>query len=81
VRSFLVATVFAGVSISTASAQQQGNFFSNIGAAITPAVAARRDFERSVADYRNCLVANQNNTKACEGLRHIIDAGHFNGPR
>jgi hypothetical protein len=39
-----------------------------------PAVAAQRDFERSVADYKQCLADNARNAGACEGLRHIMDA-------
>jgi hypothetical protein len=33
---------------------------------------ARRDYERSVADYENCLAANQMST--CEGERRIMKA-------
>ena len=33
---------------------------------------ARRDYERSVADYENCLAANQMST--CDGERRIINA-------
>ena len=33
---------------------------------------ARRDYKRSVADYENCLAANQMST--CEGERHIMKA-------
>jgi hypothetical protein len=33
---------------------------------------ARRDFERSVADYENCVAANQMST--CEGERRIMKA-------
>jgi hypothetical protein len=33
---------------------------------------ARRDYERSVADYENCLAANQMST--CEGERRIMAA-------
>ena len=49
------------------------------GAAVLSACAtkrldhdARRDYERSVADYENCLAANQMST--CEGERHIMKA-------
>jgi hypothetical protein len=80
--------------ISSAVAQQQpcvpgntGNFLKDAGARIArsnPAVAAQQDFERAVCEYRNCLTANSNNTNACEGLRHIMDAsalaaGHYSG--
>jgi len=33
---------------------------------------ARRDYERSVADYENCLAANQ--MSACEAERRIMKA-------
>lgn len=33
---------------------------------------ARHDYERSVADYENCLAANQMST--CEGERRIMNA-------
>jgi len=33
---------------------------------------ARRDYERSIADYKNCLAANQMST--CEGERRIMKA-------
>ena len=49
------------------------------GAAVLSACAterldqdARRDYERSVADYENCLAANQMST--CEGERRIMKA-------
>ena len=49
------------------------------GAAVLSACAterserdARRDYERSVADYENCLAANQMST--CEGERRIMNA-------
>jgi len=48
------------------------------GAALLSACAterseeARRDYERSVADYENCLAANQMST--CEGERRIMMA-------
>jgi hypothetical protein len=92
VRSFLVAAVAVSASISGAAAQQQpcapgnaaANFFSNIGAATSPATAAQRDFERAACEYRNCIAVNSNNINACEGLRHIMDAsaaaaGQYNG--
>jgi hypothetical protein len=93
VRSFLVVIVVASASISGAAAQQQqpcpsdkDNFFARAGANMNPAVAAQRDFEHATCEYRNCLIANQNNVNACEGLRHIMDAsaqaaGHYNGSR
>ena len=35
-----------------------------------PGEDARREYERSVADYENCLAANQMST--CEGERRIM---------
>jgi hypothetical protein len=94
VRSLLMMmVVVATASISgtwNAMAQQQpcakDNFVGNLAASSSPAIAAQRDFERAVCEYRNCLAANQNNANACEGLRHIMDAsaqaaGHFNGSK
>jgi hypothetical protein len=37
-----------------------------------PGEDARRDYERSVADYENCVAANQMST--CEGERRIMKA-------
>ena len=49
------------------------------GAAVLSACATersdqdvRRDYERSAADYENCLAANQMST--CEGERRIMNA-------
>jgi len=85
-RSFLIMTFVAGATISGAWTAAAQNIFSDIGAAMNPATAAERDFQRSVADYRNCLAAYPTNINACEGLRHIMDAsaqaaGHFNGSK
>jgi hypothetical protein len=51
-----------------AAAQQQSP--TGVGTAI----GAQQKFDRSVADYRQCIAANPNNANACEGLRHIMDA-------
>jgi hypothetical protein len=92
-RSLLMMAIVAGASISgtwNATAQQQpcakGNFFGDISARMNPAIAAQRDFESAVCEYRNCVAANPNNINACEGLRHIMDAsalaaGHYNGSK
>jgi hypothetical protein len=71
---------------ATADNAQQGNISSNVGSAMNPAIAAQRDFERSVADYKQCLADNPRNASACEGPRHIMDAsaraaGHSSGSR
>jgi hypothetical protein len=34
---------------------------------------ARLNYEKSVADYRACLVANQANVRACDGKRLIME--------
>jgi hypothetical protein len=40
-----------------------------------PQVApARRAYDQSVADYRNCLAVNPSNANACEGQRQIMEA-------
>jgi hypothetical protein len=44
-----------------------------IAAHIRPERAAQRDYQQSVAEYRNCLAANPTNVSACEGLRHVMD--------
>ena len=89
-RSFLIAMVVASASISGAAAQVQpsprDNLFGKIGASMNPAIAAQKDFEHAVCEYKNCLAATQNNANACEGLRHIMDAsaqaaGHYNSSR
>ena len=90
-RVLLAVTVVAGMSVSGAVAQQQqpcptDNISGSISARMNPAIAAQREFERAVCEYRNCLGANQNDANACEGLRHIMDAtaqaaGQANGPR
>lgn len=41
---------------------------------MSPGLAARQDFEQSVADYRQCLADNQTNANVCEGQRHLMDA-------
>jgi hypothetical protein len=79
----------ASASISGATAQQQPCPTDKIAQAfapLTPQLAAQRNFEHAVCEYRNCLAANQNNANACEGLRHIMDAsaqaaGYSNGSR
>src|SRR5262249_16875887 len=35
---------------------------------------ARQNYQRSLADYRECLVANTANVSACEGKRLIMEA-------
>jgi hypothetical protein len=35
---------------------------------------ARRDYDKSVTEYRTCLAANQSNARACEGQKNIMDA-------
>ena len=54
------AAVVAGASMLSACATERSD------------QNARRDYERSVADYENCLAANQMST--CEGERRIMNA-------
>jgi hypothetical protein len=90
VRSFLIATVVASASISGAAAQVQpcpkDNLLQKMGAALSPQVAAQRDLDLAVCEYRNCLAATGNNANACEGLRAIMETraavvGHYTGSR
>lgn len=67
-----MAAVTASISVVWPAAAQ--NVFSDIGAAMNPAIAAGKKFQRSIADYRNCLAANPTNISAAEGLRHLMDA-------
>jgi TonB family protein len=53
-----------------AAAAQQQQSPTGVGTAI----GAQQNFDRSVADCRQCIAANPNNANACEGLRHIMDA-------
>jgi hypothetical protein len=85
VRSLLVVTAVSATILAAHNATAQ-NVFSDMAARMNPAIAAQRDFERSVADYKKCLVDNVGGVNACEGLRHIMDAsvaaaGHYNGSR
>ena len=41
--------------------------------ALSPHYAARQRYERSVADYRNCLAANPANENACDGQRAAME--------
>lgn len=57
---FAVMAIMAGAGVLSACVTQR------------PEQDARRDYERSVADYENCLAANQMST--CEGERRIMKA-------
>ncbi|MGB6419963.1 MAG: hypothetical protein WBF50_25580 [Pseudolabrys sp.] len=57
---FAVMAIMAGAGVLSACVTQR------------PEQDARRDYERSVADYENCLAANQMST--CEGERRIMNA-------
>jgi hypothetical protein len=58
-----------------------------LAARTSPGLAARQDYERSVADYRRCIADKSANVNACEALRHIMDvnaqvlSGALNVPR
>ena len=43
-------------------------------AAGSPTLAARRDYEKAVANYQACLATNPSNPNACEGQRNIMNA-------
>ena len=65
-RTLWTAAVVTGVSVffhCGAAAQQQTESL---------ILAAKQDYERSVADYRQCIAANPNNASACEDLRHTM---------
>jgi hypothetical protein len=65
-RTLWTAAVLTGVGVfflCGAAAQQQTQ---------SPVLAAKQDYERSVADYRQCIAANPNNASACEDLRHTM---------
>jgi TonB family protein len=55
-------------------AAQQQQSPTGVGDISARANPAQQNFDRSVADYRQCIAANPNNANACEGLRHIMDA-------
>jgi hypothetical protein len=65
-RAVWTAAVVTGVGVfflCGAAAQQQTQSL---------ILAAKQDYERSVADYRQCIAANPNNASACEDLRHTM---------
>ena len=51
-----------------------GGFFGDIAARTSPTLAARRDYEKAVANYQARLAANPSNPNACEGQRNIMNA-------
>jgi hypothetical protein len=62
-RTLWTAAVVTGVGVfflCGAAAQQQTQSL---------ILAAKQDYERSIADYRQCIAANPNNASACEVLR------------
>ena len=65
-RTLWTATVVTGVGVfflCGAAAQQQTQ---------SRILAAKQDYERSVADYRQCIDANPNNASPCEDLRRTM---------
>ena len=60
IRFAVKATIVAAASVLSACATDR------------PGQDARRDYERSVADFENCLAANQMST--CEAERRIMKA-------
>jgi hypothetical protein len=39
-----------------------------------PQAAASADHHQAIENYQSCVAANLSNPKACEALRHIMDA-------
>jgi hypothetical protein len=78
VRLFLALGLVIAATVSAAAQQQPCNnprtSLFGISERANLAIAAQRDFENAVCEYRNCLAANQDNANACEGLRRIMDA-------
>jgi hypothetical protein len=60
IRFAVTAAIVAGAGVLSACATERSG------------QNARRDYERSVADYENCLAANQMST--CEGERRTMKA-------
>jgi hypothetical protein len=60
IRFAVTAAIVAGAGVLSACATERSN------------QDARRDYERSVADYENCLAANQ--MSSCEAERRIMKA-------
>ena len=58
-RFAMTAAIIAGVAVLSACATER------------PEEYARREYEHSVADYENCISANQMST--CEGERRIME--------
>jgi hypothetical protein len=58
-RFTVTAAVVAGAGLLSACATEKGD-------------TARREYDRSVADYQNCIAANQMST--CEAERRIMEA-------
>jgi hypothetical protein len=60
IRFAVTAAIVAGAGVLSACATERSN------------QDARQDYERSVADYENCLAANQ--MSSCEAERRIMKA-------
>ncbi len=44
------------------------------GCGIAAKVNAREEYQRSLASYKSCLIANPNNAEACNNQRLIMEA-------
>ena len=53
-------------------APQRPSFLQRLGKAMNSGIAARQDYDRSVAEYRGCIAAHPSN--ACEGLQPIMES-------
>jgi hypothetical protein len=50
------------------------SFMDGIAAEGSPQNAARKEYDRAVANYKACLDANPSNPNACDGQRNVMDA-------
>ena len=66
--------VFASGLSACADRERVGSASSPSEEAAYNAGAARRDYDRSVVDYRSCLATNASNANACDGQRGIMEA-------
>ena len=65
--------VVAGLS-ACADKERMGSASSPSEEAAYNAGAARREYDRSVAEYRSCLATNASNASACDWQRRIMEA-------
>jgi hypothetical protein len=68
-----ILVVASGLS-ACADKERMGSASSPSEEAAYNAGAARREYDRSVAEYRSCLATNASNASACDGQRRIMEA-------